>query len=219
MLPKNKNLIMAVKKEAKVLDTTTETKIKAAARTVFHKKGFAATRTRDIAEEADINLALLNYYFRSKEKLFEIIMLETLFGFMQNLALIFNDERTTLEKKVELAASNYIDLVIKEPEIPLFIMSEIRNNPNNLLEKMPIGQLIMNSVFIKQHQNAVAKGKITEPNPLHFFMNLMSLVIFPFVATPLIKNIGNMKDTQFNKLMQERKQLIPVWIKAMMKAK
>jgi AcrR family transcriptional regulator len=63
---------MAKKKEVKALDTTTEAKIKNAARVVFHKKGFAATRTRDIAEEAGINLALLNYYFRSKEKLFEI---------------------------------------------------------------------------------------------------------------------------------------------------
>ena len=50
----------------KKIDSTTEEKIKEAARTVFHKKGFAATRTRDIAEEAEINLALLNYYFRSK---------------------------------------------------------------------------------------------------------------------------------------------------------
>ena len=55
---------------AKELDITTEEKIKQAAKAVFQKKGFAATRTRDIAEEADINLALLNYYFRSKEKLY-----------------------------------------------------------------------------------------------------------------------------------------------------
>ena len=53
---------MVKKKETKALDTTTEEKIKAAARVVFHKKGYAATRTRDIAEEAGINLALLNYY-------------------------------------------------------------------------------------------------------------------------------------------------------------
>ena len=76
---------MAKTKEAKKIDTSTEEKIKEAARVVFHKKGYAATRTRDIAEEADINLALLNYYFRSKEKLFDIIMVETLSGFLQHL--------------------------------------------------------------------------------------------------------------------------------------
>ena len=56
---------MPAKKAKQSSDINTEAKIKAAARIVFHKKGFAATRTRDIAEEAGLNLALLNYYFRS----------------------------------------------------------------------------------------------------------------------------------------------------------
>ena len=61
---------MAKKSEA-IKDLSTEQKIKNAARKVFTEKGYAATRTRDIAEAAGINLALLNYYFRSKQKLFE----------------------------------------------------------------------------------------------------------------------------------------------------
>lgn len=210
---------MAKKKEAKVLDTTTEEKIKSAARTVFHKKGYAATRTRDIAEEADINLALLNYYFRSKEKLFETIMFETVFGFMQTMGMVLNDEKTTLEKKVERIASHYIDFITKEPNIPIFMLSEIRNNAGGLLERLPIKQLVMNSSFFKQHQEAVAKGKITEPNPLHFLMNLLSLVVFPFIAQPLLQGIGGLNAKQFNELMQQRKKMIPVWVKAMMKAK
>jgi AcrR family transcriptional regulator len=73
-----------------------------------------------LQREAGINLALLNYYFRSKEKLFGIIMLETVTGFMQTMATILNDEKSSLEKKVELIASNYIDFIIKEPNIPNF---------------------------------------------------------------------------------------------------
>jgi len=205
-------------KEVKTLDTTTEEKIKAAARVVFHKKGYAATRTRDIAEEAGINLALLNYYFRSKEKLFDIIMFETIFGFMQNMTMVLNDEKSTLEKKVEMIAFNYIDFIIKEPNIPIFMLSELRNNADRLLEKLPIKQLLMTSVFFKQHQEAVAKGKLVEPNPLHFFMNLLSLVIFPFIGQPLLQGISGLNETKFNELMQERKKLIPVWIKKMMKS-
>ncbi len=196
-----------------------EAKIKAAARVVFHKKGFAAARTRDIAEEAGINLALLNYYFRSKEKLFELIMFETLSGFMQNMAMLFNDESTTLEKKVEGMAEKYIDLFALEPEIPLFIMSELKNNATGFIEKLPILNVIMKSAFIRQYQAAVDKGKITEPNPLHFIMNLMGMVIFPFIGSPMLKKIGNLKDKQFDKLMQERKKLIPIWVNAMLKAK
>jgi len=110
---------MAKNKTAENLDATTEEKIKEAARVVFHKKGFAATRTRDIAEEAGINLALLNYYFRSKGRLFEIIMLETVSGFIQTMALALNDEETTLEEKIRRIASAYIDLIGKEPDLPI----------------------------------------------------------------------------------------------------
>lgn len=210
---------MAKSKEVKTVDTSTEEKIKEAARVVFLKKGYAATRTRDIAEEAGINLALLNYYFRSKEKLFGIIMLETVTGFMQTMATVLNDEKSSLEKKVELIAFNYVDFIAKDPNIPIFILSEMRNNVNGLLEKLPIKQIVMNSMFFKQHQQAVEKGKITEPNPLHFLMNLLGLVVFPFIAQPLLKGVSGATDKEFNQLMQERKKLIPVWIKAMMKAK
>ncbi|MBX2920870.1 MAG: TetR/AcrR family transcriptional regulator [Chitinophagaceae bacterium] len=205
-------------KEPKEKDITTEGKIKEAARTVFHKKGYAATRTRDIAEEAGINLALLNYYFRSKEKLFHIIMTETLSGFMQHMVVVLNDEKTTLEKKVELIAASYIDLLLRAPEVPVFILSEIRNNPAILMEKIPVKQLMFHSVFFKQHQKAVTDGRIKEPSPLHFLMNLIGLIVFPFVASPMLKKIGSIKDKDFNQLMQERKKLIPVWIKAIMKA-
>ena len=207
------------KKSREISNPSAEERIKEAARTVFHKKGYAATRTRDIAEEAGINLALLNYYFRSKEKLFEMIMAETLSGFLQGILMILNDENTTLEKKVQEVASRYIDQVIEEPEIPTFILTEIRNNPAALLKKLPIEQILSKSVFFRQHQKAVEEGKIAEPNPLHFLMNLVGLIIFPFIAKPLLMGARNMQTPAFNQLMQDRKKLIPVWIKAMMKAK
>ena len=210
---------MAKAKEKGGADSSTEQKIKDAARAVFLKKGFAATRTRDIAEEAGINLALLNYYFRSKQKLFEIIMVETLQGFVSGMMGVLDNEKTTLDMKVQEIASRYIDLIIQEPEIPTFIVTEIRSNPGELLKKLPIQQILTNSAFFRQHQELVAKGKITEPNPLHFFMNMIGLIVFPFIAKPLMMGARNLKTEEFNLMMLERKKLIPVWIKGMMKAK
>ena len=210
---------MAKRKTGQMLDASTEDKIKAAAKTVFYSKGFAATRTRDIAQEAGINLALLNYYFRSKAKLFEIIMMETLSGFFEHILQVLDDEKTTLENKVEAVVSNYIDLILAEPEIPTFIITEIRTNPQLLLGKLPIRKIINNSVFVAQHQQAVADGKIHEPNPLHFLMNVLGLIVFPFIAKPILLAQSGSSETAFRKLMMERKKLIPVWVKAMMKGK
>lgn len=208
---------MAKAKEAKKADPSTEDKIKEAARVVFHKKGYAGTRTRDIAEEAGINLALLNYYFRSKEKLFEIIMMETLSSFIQHLTGILNDGDTTLEKKIELIAVNYINFLSGEPGVPLFIMSELRNNPTNLLDKLPVQNVVLNSEFIKQYQTAINEGKVQKLDPLQFLMNIMGLVVFPFVAQPMLMGVGKINNKKFNELMQERKKLIPSWVKTMMK--
>ncbi|WP_343707055.1 TetR family transcriptional regulator [Flavobacterium sp.] len=199
-------------------DSTTEEKIKTAAKTVFYKKGFAATRTRDIAEEAGLNLALLNYYFRSKAKLFEIIMTETFTGFIGSMKVILNDEKTSLEQKVITIAERYIDFISVEPEIPTFILTEIRNNPEELLKRLPIKEIVNDSVFIKQFQEAVQNKEITEPNPLHFLMNLLGLVVFPFIVKPIIMGSRNLETEQFNALMQERKKKIPIWINMMFKA-
>lgn len=203
---------------ASAKDSTTEEKIKAAAKTVFYKKGFSATRTRDIAEEAGLNLALLNYYFRSKAKLFEIIMSETFVGFISSMKIILNDENTSLEQKVTIIAERYIDFITTEPEIPTFILTEIRNNPEGLLKRLPIKEIVNESVFIKQFQEAVQKNEIAEPNPLHFLMNLLGLVVFPFIAKPIIMGSRNMEISEFNHLMQERKKKIPIWIQMMFTA-
>jgi hypothetical protein len=135
------------------------------------------------------------------------------------MVIVFNDETTTLEKKIEWVAEKYIDLITAEPEVPLFIMSEIRRNGAPILEKLQVPNMILQSAFIKQYKEAVKKGKITEPNPLHFLMNLTSLVIFPFINSPVIKKIGKLNERQFDKLMQDRKRLIPIWMRTLLKAK
>jgi len=111
-------------------DLSTEEKIKEAAKKVFTQKGYFATRTRDIAEEAGLNLALLNYYFRSKEKLFEIVMLEKVQKFFGVLLPVLNNPATTLEEKMESIPDKYIDLILENPDLPIFIMSEVRNSPD-----------------------------------------------------------------------------------------
>jgi AcrR family transcriptional regulator len=197
-------------------DLSTEEKIKNSARAVFHKKGFAAARTRDIAQEAGINLALLNYYFRSKEKLFNIVMLEAFQSFFSSISIVFNDADSTLDEKIKKFAADYIDLLFQEPEIPLFIMSEIRNNPEELLQKIDLKSVVFGSVFFEQYNEAIHLGKIKDHHFLHFMMNFMGLIAFPFIAKPLLKEINGLNEVQYNEIVAERKALIPVWMDAMM---
>ncbi len=203
---------MAKKKSVEV-DLSTEEKIKEAAKKVFLKKGYAATRTRDIAEEAGINLALLNYYFRSKEKLFDLIMLEKLEKFFGAIAPILNNTTNSLEQKVTLFSNNYIDLIIANPELPLFILSEVRYNPERFVHKLPITK-VADSHFVRQlHERR------PDINPLHFLMNLLGMSVFPFIMKPIFHASGVLNEKVFLTRMEERKTLIPKWINAMLKSK
>ena len=200
----------------KTKDISTEERIKAAARKVFHQKGFAGTRTRDIAEEAGINHAMLNYYFRSKEKLFGIVMMETMAQFFKGVNLMLNDESTSLDEKIDLIVSNYVDLLLKEPELPTFILNEVRPNPQAFVEQNPIKEALTHSVLTRQYAEAVARGEVTEPNLMQAILNVIGLVIFPFIAKPILTSIVNIPEEQYKALMLQRKTLIPQWIKAML---
>lgn len=205
-------------KAKKVVDHTTEEKIKEAARKVFTRKGYAAARTRDIAEEAGINLALLNYYFRSKEKLFDIIMMENVHRFMGGVQEIFANEKTSLNEKTESVASNYIDMLIQHPDLPLFIMSELRARPDKLVERMGIKEFLFKSCYFRQLAETL-KNRQIEINPMHYFLNTLAMIVFPFIGSPIVRNIGNMKQEQFAQMMSERKKLIAKWVDAMLKVK
>jgi len=200
----------------KTKDISTEERIKAAARKVFHQKGFAGTRTRDIAEEAGINHAMLNYYFRSKEKLFEMVMMETMAQFFKGVNLMLNDESTSLDEKIDLIVSNYVDLLLKEPELPTFILNEVRPNPQAFVEQNPIKEALTHSVLTRQYAEAVARGEITEPNLMQAILNVIGLVIFPFIAKPILTSIVNIPEEQYKALMLQRKTLIPQWIKTIL---
>ena len=191
-----------------VVQPGTEEKIKSAARKVFLEKGYAGARTRDIAEEAGINLALLNYYFRSKEKLFDLVMLENMQQFLMALKDVLNDQTISLNGKFKNIVSNYINLLKSNPDLPLFILSEIRANPAKFASQLKMREIIFHSHFFVQLKEAIP----VNISPMHFIFNLLGLTVFPFIGSPLLKVAGELNDIAFNQLMEERKELIPQWI-------
>jgi AcrR family transcriptional regulator len=193
---------------------TTEEKIKNAALKLFTRKGYVATRTRDISEEAGINLALLNYYFRSKEKLFELVMMETLQNFFRNIGEILNDPRSSLEEKVQLFVVRYTDLLKEQPDLPLFIFHEIRQHPGKLAARMHAREVFFDSFFFKQLREKESTHT-SQVNPLHYFINMISMCVFPFIGAPLLKHVVGIDAKQFERLVDERKSLVPRWMKQM----
>ena len=189
-------------------EISTEDKILLAASKVFTEKGFAGARTRDIADEAGINLALLNYYFRSKEKLFDQVMKVKIVLLFGKIIPIISNEKTTIEEKIDLASEKYFEILSKNPNLPLFVISEIQKKNSDIKSILPVEKILMNSVIIQQ-----IKEKNPELNPFHFLLNFLGMTVFPFLARPVFQNFHIMNDDEFQKFVEERKTLVPQSIK------
>ena len=193
-------------------DHTTEQQILDAAKKVFVQKGMSGARMQDIADEAGINKALLHYYFRNKEKLFEVIFMEAAEKLFPRINAIFEADQSLFEK-IENFCDEYIAIVMENPYLPLFVLNEINQDPDYFLKKVWTGKSKPNPVkLLEQIEKEVRKGTIKRVNPMHLLMNLISMTIFPFVAKPMFqKNLG-MSDATFRQAMEQRKKEIPKFI-------
>lgn len=200
-------------------DTTTMEKILDAARKLFVQQGFAATTTRDIAKEAGINLALVNYYYGSKQNLFKTIMVEHMKGFMKGLSVGINDPSRGLEEKFAFMADSYISMLLVQPDVPLFLLRSLREEPDVLFRDVGIGPILTDSLLMKEIDAALKAQGTSLISPLQIFINLMGLCVFPFIARPILQMASGIDDEKYTLMMNERRTLIAQWMMAMITTK
>jgi AcrR family transcriptional regulator len=192
-------------------DQTTECKIKEAAKRLFLAKGFGSATTRDIAESSDTNIALVNYYFRSKERLFQEIFKESFLETFAPVARILNDD-LPLEAKIYKFVDHMTELLKRDPLLPMFVLSEMRGDNAQLCEMMMEVHATESNRFKLQLEEEAAKGNIRKVDFDQVEVSLMSMVIFPFVSMNMLKMKKNMTTEAFYQFADERKKAIPEMI-------
>ena len=194
----------------------TETKILDAAKDVFQQKGMTGARMQEIADKAGINKALLHYYYRTKEKLFEKVFNIAFSIFIPKMQEIMLSEKPVFEK-IEFFIDNYMDLLTKHPYIPGFVINELNRNPQilvNIFEKNI--QIEENKLFEKfdaQIQAEVQKGIIKPIDARNLMTNVIALCIFPVVARPIIQGLmfrNNKKE--YEAFLKQRKDFVKEFI-------
>jgi len=190
---------------------TSQGKILAAAKKVFLLKGMAGARMQDIADEAGINKAMLHYYYRDKEKLFETIFKEASHKFFPKISHIIESDIPLFEK-IENFCREYIDLMLENAYLPLFVLNEVNKEPHRFREKFWKNRELLFTKFVGQIEIEIKKRKIKSVNPAHLFINMLSMCIFPFIAKPLWMISSGMDELQFRNFMEQRKTEIPKFI-------
>jgi len=192
-------------------DLNTEQKILLAAKKIFVEKGLEGARMQEIADEAGINKALLHYYFRSKDKLFDGVFKEAFASLLPSILSLLKQDIPLFEK-IRLFTSQYIEIFKENHYIPGFVLHELNRNPKRIIDLIStVG--IKPEIFMKQVEEEVEKGTIQPIDPRDLIVNMLAMCIFPFVAAPILKNIIFNKDEEaFALFIDERKKTVPQFI-------
>jgi AcrR family transcriptional regulator len=190
-------------------DCTTEQHLKDTARRVFLKEGKMLATTQEIADAAGVNRTLLHYYFRSRDVLFDLVFQEALL----QLRLRFHEvigSNLVFREKIERLIDVFYEELTELPYLETFIALQLNQAPERYEEMfvhLPGGkQRIKN--FLKEIQHEMEVGTIPEMKPINYFINLFSLMAYPYVARPIYRNMFDLSDAAYNKLLPERKDII-----------
>jgi len=187
-------------------DKQTEEKIFEAATDVFVEKGMDGARMQDIATHAGINKALLHYYFRTKDQLFNTVFEMIARKIFKKFAPVF-DENLSLEEKIRFFFKEHISFLQENPRLPGFLLNEVNRNPARI--KKLLKNVDFDSIWFKiynQHKEELKKYNITQAALPQLMISIAAISVFPFAAKGILEGILEKLDIDFDEYMEERKE-------------
>ncbi|MDD4991121.1 MAG: TetR/AcrR family transcriptional regulator [Paludibacter sp.] len=195
---------MDIKSEQSMEQSILET-----AERLFLEKGFALTSTTEIAREVGCNQALVHYYFRTKDNLFNTIFEQKFRLFFQHVFELGNLDNLSFTDKLKHIIESHFDMLKANPRLPLLIISEFSRRPEQvdvLKEKL---QGIPQKLFEKlndQLNTEIAAGKIRQITLLDLLFSALSVNISLFLLIPIISQAMSINEAQQGFLIEHRKQ-------------
>jgi AcrR family transcriptional regulator len=196
----------------------TQQRILDAADVVFLRSGSAGARMQEIAEEAGVNKALLHYYFRSKDQLAEAVFRRAASELFPAVIQTMGSD-LDLEQKVARVVEIYLDQLVRRPFLTGYVLAELTHHPDRVpqffssLSGGIAPQQILRSVLARlrsQIEENVRAGTMISISPDQFFINLLSLCVFPFAARPLLMAVLGLDERGFERMIARRRKELPV---------
>ena len=189
---------LAQSKEQQILD---------AAEREFLEKGYDGARTTSIAKAAGVTHAMLHYYFRTKEQLFEHIIDKKMSEIVPLMTHLFGNSDLPLVRRIEEAVSVHFDFVVANPDLPRFLINEVLPHEERCdLSRSKIENVLYLVDNLQREVNeAAARGEVEQFNVLLLFQSVLSLNIFPLVMANMIENLLGDNGQSMKEVLAQRK--------------
>ncbi len=189
-------------------DSNTERKVFEAGKIIFARRGFRGARMQEIADLAGINKSLLHYYFRSKENLFKLVFEDTFTSFINSISYTMDNGNNFKDVLYNLI-DKYLNFLKNNPYIVQFILTmglqdiDIIKSTTEKIKVDPKPKILS---LIKKE---LLQRNITDVEPIQILINIISMLLFPFLAKPILINLFDIKsDKEFEKIIEPRKKII-----------
>jgi Transcriptional regulator len=183
-------------------------KILKEAQVLFIKNGYKGTSVRDIAKASGTNVAMVNYYFKSKYNLFEIIFEDALDIFSKRIFETITSDMPII-KLIEQWIHAYYELLFEYPQIAAFILNEVSLNPEGLTQRIknrnPYSAF---SKIEKRIEEEGKKGTIRETPAADFLLNILSMCMFPFMFGNLAMTLMEIPREIYNELIANHEKYV-----------
>ena len=184
-----------------------EQQILEAAEKEFLEKGYNGARTTSIAKAADVTHAMLHYYFRTKEQLFEHIIDKKMSEIVPLMTHLFGNSGLPLVERIEEAVSVHFDFVVSNPDLPRFLINEVLPHKErcDLFRSKIENVLYLVDNLQREVNEAAASGEVEQFNVLLLFQSVLSLNIFPSVMANMIENLLGDNGQSMKEVLAQRK--------------
>ncbi len=192
----------------------TEERILQAATEVFLQYGKDGARMQTIAERAGVNKALLHYYFRSKEKLYQRVIVKLVDRAIKAVLVSVPRDGRFRDFLTEFI-SNYVDHLATTPELIRFVLWEVGSSWRTPDKAATIGTIFKQAIeryagghnlLIETIRRGVERGEIRPVDPLQFTISLLAVCVYPFVARPLLEAVFPELDVLSEDFLRARKR-------------
>jgi len=191
-----------------VKDSKTEELIKEAAKKLFFAEGRFNATTQEIADAAGVNRTLVNYYFRSRDTLFSLVLKDARTAMHQRMET-YLEKALDLRTKLAHVIDFYMEMAIEYPYIDTYMVTKMNEDSEADDQVFPdAGFKSRIKAFLQEIESEMEKGNIRKSSPQQFFINFSALLTHPLCFNPMYRKMLNLSDKQYRQLIKERKELI-----------
>lgn len=176
------------------------------AKQLFFKEGKFNATTQEIADAAGVNRTLINYYFRSRNTLFDLILKEAKEEEDKKQEMIILSDLPVREK-LEQFMDYFFETAKEYPYMEIYIVTQMNQADRCIFKESEHVKRMLDKFYVELELE-MESGRIEKMEPIQFILNFISMLSFPICMRPLIQEGMELSHAEYEQILADRKDVI-----------